>query len=111
MAERQRILAQQAALKVKGESESDAGARRQSVGSTASLGTSTGSGSTSSSFLTKHFERRCVSFSLVSSSNHVLILPVRSYFILKSHDEADLRLSVETGLWATQSHNEVRSPA
>lgn len=29
------------------------------------------------------------------------------YFILKSHDEADLRKSVETGVWATQTHNEV----
>ncbi|GAA6017512.1 hypothetical protein JCM10207_008252 [Rhodosporidiobolus poonsookiae] len=56
--------------------------RRQSVMSVGSQGTS----STTSSFLSKHFERR--------------------YFILKSHDEADLRLSVETGLWATQSHNE-----
>lgn len=32
------------------------------------------------------------------------------YFILKSHDEADLRKSVETGVWATQPHNEVRLP-
>ncbi|GJN94102.1 hypothetical protein Rhopal_007176-T1 [Rhodotorula paludigena] len=47
---------------------------------------SVGSSSTTSSFLTKHFERR--------------------YFILKSHDEADLRKSVETGVWATQTHNE-----
>ncbi|GAA6039767.1 hypothetical protein JCM8097_004212 [Rhodosporidiobolus ruineniae] len=56
------------------------------VGRRASAATSIGSGSTTSSFLSKHFERR--------------------YFILKSHDEADLRLSVETGLWATQTHNE-----
>ncbi|KAM0789909.1 hypothetical protein ACM66B_006750 [Microbotryomycetes sp. NB124-2] len=42
--------------------------------------------STSSSFLRKHFEKR--------------------YFILKSHDENDLNLSVERGIWATQAHNE-----
>ncbi|GAA5905905.1 hypothetical protein JCM6882_009066 [Rhodosporidiobolus microsporus] len=59
------------------------GARRQS---TVSSCFSVGSGTTTSTFLAKHFERR--------------------YFILKSHDEADLRLSVETGLWATQAHNE-----
>ncbi|BGP52012.1 hypothetical protein JCM10450v2_007983 [Rhodotorula kratochvilovae] len=44
------------------------------------------SGSTTSSFLAKHFERR--------------------YFILKSHNEQDLRRAVETGSWATQAHNE-----
>ncbi|KAL8280068.1 hypothetical protein RQP46_007649 [Phenoliferia psychrophenolica] len=47
---------------------------------------STASASTSSSFLKTHFPKR--------------------YFVLKSHDEADLKLSVATGLWATQSHNE-----
>ncbi|GAA5845178.1 hypothetical protein JCM3766R1_002097 [Sporobolomyces carnicolor] len=55
--------------------------RRQSS-SSASAGTT----STTSSFLTKHFEKR--------------------WFIMKSHDEADLKLSVESGLWATQPHNE-----
>ncbi|GAA5949471.1 hypothetical protein JCM21900_000231 [Sporobolomyces salmonicolor] len=55
--------------------------RRQSSGEV-----SAASGSTTSSFLAKHFERR--------------------WFIMKSHDEGDLKLSVETGLWATQSHNE-----
>ncbi|TNY21558.1 YT521-B-like domain-containing protein [Rhodotorula diobovata] len=44
------------------------------------------SGSTTSSFLAKHFERR--------------------YFILKSHNELDLLHAVETGSWATQAHNE-----
>ncbi|GAA5894746.1 hypothetical protein JCM8208_006058 [Rhodotorula glutinis] len=44
------------------------------------------SGSTTSSFLAKHFERR--------------------YFILKSHNEQDLLRAVETGSWATQAHNE-----
>ncbi|GAA5927206.1 hypothetical protein JCM3775_002478 [Rhodotorula graminis] len=44
------------------------------------------SGSTTSSFLAKHFERR--------------------YFILKSHNEQDLLRAVETGSWATQGHNE-----
>lgn len=44
--------------------------------------------STTSSFLARHFPRR--------------------YFILKSHTEEDLQLSVERGLWATQSHNEAR---
>ena len=44
--------------------------------------------STTSSFLARHFPKR--------------------YFILKSHTEEDLQLSVERGLWATQSHNEVR---
>ncbi|KAK4054038.1 hypothetical protein OIO90_003683 [Microbotryomycetes sp. JL221] len=42
--------------------------------------------STSSSFLRTHFEKR--------------------FFILKSHDENDLNLSVERGIWATQAHNE-----
>ncbi|GAA5964021.1 hypothetical protein JCM3765_007843 [Sporobolomyces pararoseus] len=55
--------------------------RRQS-----SSGASVGTTSTTSSFLTKHFEKR--------------------WFIMKSHDEADLKLSVESGLWATQPHNE-----
>ncbi|GAA5870507.1 hypothetical protein JCM1840_004784 [Sporobolomyces johnsonii] len=55
--------------------------RRQSSGEV-----SAASGSTTSSFLAKHFEKR--------------------WFIMKSHDEGDLKLSVETGLWATQSHNE-----
>ncbi|GAA5838478.1 hypothetical protein JCM11251_003404 [Rhodosporidiobolus azoricus] len=58
------------------------GGRRQSAASYLSIG----SGTTTSTFLAKHFERR--------------------YFILKSHDEADLKLSVQTGLWATQAHNE-----
>ncbi|SCV74594.1 BQ2448_7623 [Microbotryum intermedium] len=49
-------------------------------------GNSISSTSTSSSYLARHFKKR--------------------YFILKSHDENDLRLSVERGLWATQSHNE-----
>ncbi|GAA5876370.1 hypothetical protein JCM8547_003021 [Rhodosporidiobolus lusitaniae] len=81
MLEGQRALAAAAAGKEGGEGEGGAEVtRRQSVVS------SVGSGSTTSSFLSKHFERR--------------------YFILKSHDEADLRLSVETGLWATQAHNE-----
>ncbi|GAA6053916.1 hypothetical protein JCM3770_005332, partial [Rhodotorula araucariae] len=44
------------------------------------------SGSTTSSFLAKHFERR--------------------YFILKSHNERDLQRAVETGSWVTQAHNE-----
>ncbi|GAA6059146.1 hypothetical protein JCM10212_003893 [Sporobolomyces blumeae] len=56
-------------------------ARRHSS-SSLSIGTT----STTSSFLSKHFERR--------------------WFIMKSHDEADLKLSVESGLWATQPHNE-----
>ncbi|KAJ3512977.1 hypothetical protein NLJ89_g3220 [Agrocybe chaxingu] len=50
---------------------------------------SSGSGSytsTNSSFLTRHFPRR--------------------YFILKSLTQSDLDLSVRTGLWATQKHNE-----
>ncbi|GAA5991521.1 hypothetical protein JCM5350_005195 [Sporobolomyces pararoseus] len=51
-----------------------------------SSGASVGTTSTTSSFLTKHFEKR--------------------WFIMKSHDEADLKLSVESGLWATQPHNE-----
>ncbi|CAA7262846.1 unnamed protein product [Cyclocybe aegerita] len=42
--------------------------------------------STNSSFLTRHFPRR--------------------YFILKSLTQSDLDLSVRTGLWATQKHNE-----
>ncbi|CAK5283821.1 unnamed protein product [Mycena citricolor] len=52
-------------------------------------GGSSGSGSnvsTNSSFLREHFPRR--------------------FFILKSHTQAHLDLSVETGVWATQSHNE-----
>ncbi|CAA7269940.1 unnamed protein product [Cyclocybe aegerita] len=44
------------------------------------------SASTSSSVLTRHFPRR--------------------YFILKSLTKSDLDLSVRTGLWATQKHNE-----
>ncbi|GAA5908436.1 uncharacterized protein JCM6883_005546 [Sporobolomyces salmoneus] len=55
---------------------------RRESSSSASVGTT----STTSSFLTKHFEKR--------------------WFIMKSHDEADLKLSVESGLWATQPHNE-----
>ncbi|KAF6755809.1 YT521-B-like domain-containing protein [Ephemerocybe angulata] len=43
--------------------------------------------STSSSFLGEHFPTR--------------------YFILKSLSERDLELSVESGLWATQKHNEL----
>ncbi|SGY85222.1 BQ5605_C009g05746 [Microbotryum silenes-dioicae] len=49
-------------------------------------GNSFSSTSTSSSYLARHFKKR--------------------YFILKSHDENDLHLSVERSLWATQSHNE-----
>ncbi|GAA5942074.1 hypothetical protein JCM10213_003793 [Rhodosporidiobolus nylandii] len=93
MAESQRaVAAAAAAAAAQGKGEGTAGEgqqalrRRQSTVSSVSQGTSIGSGSTTSSFLSKHFERR--------------------YFILKSHDEADLRLSVETGLWATQAHNE-----
>ncbi|KAM0747386.1 hypothetical protein T439DRAFT_383505 [Meredithblackwellia eburnea MCA 4105] len=51
-----------------------------------STGGTGGTGSTTSSFLSKYFPKR--------------------YFVLKSHDEEDLKLSVESGLWATQSHNE-----
>lgn len=47
------------------------------------------SASTTSSFLGRHFPKR--------------------YFILKSHSEHDLELSVEKGVWSAQSHNEVRS--
>ncbi|KAH9807722.1 YT521-B-like domain-containing protein, partial [Melampsora americana] len=47
---------------------------------------STGTASTTSSFLSKHFPRR--------------------YFILKSYTEEDLKLSVERSIWASQSHNE-----
>ncbi|GAA5993762.1 hypothetical protein JCM11641_001013 [Rhodosporidiobolus odoratus] len=96
MEESQRVVAQHMSLQtptiVGGEAElgvsptGGGGARRQSVMSSMSGSTSIGSGSTTSSFLSKHFERR--------------------YFILKSHDEADLQLSVSTGLWATQAHNE-----
>ncbi|KAG0700271.1 YT521-B-like domain-containing protein [Suillus ampliporus] len=43
-------------------------------------------GSTTSSFLSRHFPRR--------------------FFILKSLTQFDLDLSVENGLWATQQHNE-----
>lgn len=43
--------------------------------------------STSSSFLSEHFPNR--------------------YFILKSLSERDLELSVDSGLWATQKHNEL----
>ena len=49
-----------------------------SVGTNHSLSTC----STTSSFLGKHFAKR--------------------FFVMKSHDEADLELSVERGLWATQ---------
>ncbi|KAK4048684.1 hypothetical protein OIV83_004654 [Microbotryomycetes sp. JL201] len=42
--------------------------------------------STSSSFLRQNFAKR--------------------FFVLKSHDESDLQLSVERGIWATQAHNE-----
>lgn len=55
-----------------------AGRKRMSVGTTHSLSTC----STTSSFLGKHFAKR--------------------FFVMKSHDEADLELSVERGLWATQ---------
>ncbi|GAA5881754.1 hypothetical protein JCM3774_000863 [Rhodotorula dairenensis] len=64
----------------------DKGGRRKSFVSVNSSSTSIGSASTTSSFLSKHFERR--------------------YFILKSHDISELQKSVETGLWATQPHNE-----
>lgn len=47
---------------------------------------STGTASTSSSFLSSNFAKR--------------------YFVLKSLSEEDLALSVKNGLWATQSHNE-----
>ncbi|ORY73582.1 YT521-B-like domain-domain-containing protein [Leucosporidium creatinivorum] len=57
--------------------------QRYSTGSTSHSISTT---STTSSFLAKHFEKR--------------------YFILKSHDEGDLKLSIDRGLWATQLHNE-----
>ncbi|BGP35624.1 hypothetical protein JCM10296v2_007465 [Rhodotorula toruloides] len=76
MAERQREIARS-----EGEEAEGVKGRRMSAGAS-----SIGSTSTTSTFLAKHFERR--------------------YFILKSHDEADLRKSVETGVWATQPHNE-----
>ncbi|GAA5982689.1 hypothetical protein JCM10908_006746 [Rhodotorula pacifica] len=60
--------------------------RRKSTASVNSSSVSIGSASTTSSFLAKHFERR--------------------YFILKSHDVSELQKSVETGMWATQPHNE-----
>ncbi|GAA5937922.1 uncharacterized protein JCM15063_005413 [Sporobolomyces koalae] len=56
--------------------------KRRESSSSVSAGTT----STNSSFFAKHFEKR--------------------WFIMKSHDEADLKLSVESGLWATQPHNE-----
>ncbi|KWU45205.1 hypothetical protein RHOSPDRAFT_33148 [Rhodotorula sp. JG-1b] len=60
--------------------------RRKSNVSLNSSSASIGSASTTSSFLARHFERR--------------------YFILKSHDISELQKSVETGMWATQPHNE-----
>jgi len=54
------------------------GGKRLSIGTSHSLSTC----STTSSFLGKHFAKR--------------------FFVMKSHDEADLELSVERGLWATQ---------
>lgn len=47
------------------------------------------SNSTTSSFLSQHFPTR--------------------YFVLKAKNEHDLQISVETGLWTTQLHNNVSS--
>ncbi|KAK4701648.1 hypothetical protein P7C70_g4585, partial [Phenoliferia sp. Uapishka_3] len=66
------------------ENKTAEGMRRGSEAS--SGGKSNSTSSTTSSFLTRYFPKR--------------------FFVLKAHDEADLRLSVERGIWATQSHNE-----
>ncbi|KAJ7069284.1 YT521-B-like domain-containing protein [Mycena amicta] len=58
--------------------------KQQTTGSPA--GSQSDGGSTSSSLLEKHFPDR--------------------FFILKSRTQADLDLSVERGVWATQRHNE-----
>lgn len=62
------------------------------------------SNSTSSSFLTKHFSKRFFILKVSNfetTSNSVLII-----HFFKSHDQAELDLSVATGYWSTQTHNE-----
>ena len=59
--------------------------------------------STTSGFLTRHFPKR---YFVVKVSLTFLWLLTRLILATQSHTEEDLHLSVERGLWATQSHNE-----
>ncbi|KAI5474526.1 YT521-B-like splicing factor [Pseudohyphozyma bogoriensis] len=62
------------------------GVRPHRHSTASSGGHSLSTASTTSSFLGRHFPKR--------------------FFVLKSHNEDDLQLSVERGVWATQTHNE-----
>lgn len=75
--------------------------------SSASTTHSNSTSSTTSSFLTRTFPKRY----FILKVSRSLRLPVqrlrlRATQIYQSHTEDDLHLSVERGLWATQSHNE-----
>lgn len=65
--------------------------------------------STTSSFLTRHFPRRYFILKVGERDKNFSArgsLTFACYACLQSHSEDDLHMSVERGLWATQSHNE-----